>query len=228
MRSAFCMKRALILVDVQNDFMPGGALPVAEGDRIVPVVNRLQDAFGCIVATQDWHPRGHGSFASQHPGRKPGDVIDLNEIEQVLWPDHCVQGSTGAEFHAQLDRRRIAEVFHKGVDPDIDSYSGLFDNGHRRGTGLAEFLKSNGVTDVYIAGLATDYCVKFTALDARGLGYNVFVIEDACRGVNLQPGDSVAAFEEMRRAGVEVVTSATIAPQNRKEIACEEQSLRSR
>jgi len=215
------MNRALILVDVQNDFMPGGALPVAEGDAIVPVVNRLQDAFDLIVATQDWHPANHGSFASQHPGKKPGDVIDLNGIEQVLWPDHCVQGSKGAEFHPRLDRTRITEVFHKGVDRDIDSYSGLFDNGHRRGTGLAEFLKSTGVTDVFIAGLATDYCVKFTALDARDLGYNVTVIEDACRGVNLNPDDSADAFDAMRRAGIDVISSANIA-------SCTEHSLRSR
>jgi nicotinamidase/pyrazinamidase len=222
------MKRALILVDVQNDFMPSGALPVREGDRIVPVVNRLQDGFDLIVATQDWHPRNHGSFASQYPGAKPGDVIDLNGIAQVLWPDHCVQGSPGAEFHPKLDRSRIAQVFHKGVDPEIDSYSGFFDNGHRRGTGLAEFLKSKGVTDVYIAGLATDYCVKFSVLDARALGFNVYVVEDACRGVDLQPGDSAAALDAMRAAGAHVVTSANIPPlKKQKETACEEPSLRS-
>ena len=220
------MKRALILVDIQNDFMPGGALAVAEGDQIVPIANRIQEAFELIVATQDWHPANHGSFASQHPGKKPGDVIDLNGIPQVLWPDHCVQGTPGADFHAQLDRRRIANIFHKGVDPDIDSYSGLFDNGHRRGTGLAEFLKSNGVTDVYIAGLATDYCVKYTVLDARTLGYNVFVVEDGCRGVNLQPGDSATAIDQMLAAGARVVTSANIArPKNQKETACESPSL---
>lgn len=201
------MKRALILVDIQNDFIPGGALAVAEGDRIVPIANRVQSAFDLVVATQDWHPANHGSFASQHPGRKPGDVIDLNGIAQVLWPDHCVQGSKGAEFHPRLDASRIARIFQKGVDPEIDSYSGFFDNGHRRGTGLAEYLRSKHVTDVYIAGLATDYCVKFTSLDARTLGLRTFVIEDACRGVNLAPGDSATALDQMRAAGVNVVTS---------------------
>ena len=201
------MKRALILVDIQNDFVPGGALAVAEGDKVVPVANRIQSAFDLIVATQDWHPANHGSFASQHPGTKPGDVIDLNGIAQVLWPDHCVQRSRGAEFHPGLETRRIAAVFQKGVDPEIDSYSGFFDNGHRRGTGLAEYIRSRNVTDVYIAGLATDYCVKFTALDARSLGLNVFIVEDACRGVNLNPGDSAAAIDQMQAAGVHAITS---------------------
>ena len=206
------MKRALILVDIQNDFVPGGALAVADGDKVVPIVNRVEEAFDLVVATQDWHPANHGSFASQHPGRKPGEVIDLNGIPQVLWPDHCVQRSKGAEFHPQFDRRRVVKVFQKGVDPGIDSYSGFFDNGHRRGTGLAEYLRSAGVTDIYIAGLATDYCVKYTALDGRTLGYNVFVIEDACRGVNLNPGDSATAIDQMQSAGVRVVTSNDLAP----------------
>jgi len=205
------MKRALILVDIQNDFVPGGALAVKDGDKVVPVANRIQPAFELIVATQDWHPANHGSFASQHPGKKPGDVIDLNGIAQVLWPDHCVQRSKGAEFHPRLDRTRIAKVFQKGVDPAIDSYSAFFDNAHLRGTGLAEYLKSQGVTAVYIAGLATDYCVKFTALDARTLGLDTYVIEDGCRGVNLQPGDSAAAIDQMRAAGVHVVTSDDLA-----------------
>ena len=201
------MKRALILVDIQYDFLPGGALAVADGDKVVAVANRVQSAFELVVATQDWHPANHGSFASQHRGKKPGDVIDLNGIPQVLWPDHCVQGSKGAEFHRDLDVRRIAKIFQKGVDPEIDSYSGFFDNGHRRGTGLADYVRAQKVTDVYIAGLATDYCVKFTALDGRTLGLNVFVIEDGCRGVNLNPGDSATALDQMRAAGVNVVAS---------------------
>jgi nicotinamidase/pyrazinamidase len=205
------MKRALILVDIQNDFVPGGALAVRDGDKVVPVANRIQPAFDLVVATQDWHPANHGSFASQHPGRKPGDVIDLNGIAQVLWPDHCVQRSKGAEFHPGLDRTRIAKIFQKGVDPAIDSYSAFFDNAHRRGTGLAEYVKSQGVTTIYIAGLATDYCVKFTALDARTLGLETYVIEDACRGVNLQPGDSAAAIDQMRAAGVHVISSDALA-----------------
>jgi nicotinamidase/pyrazinamidase len=206
------MKRALILVDIQNDFVPGGALPVAEGDRVVPVANRIQKNFDLVVATQDWHPANHGSFASQHPGAKPGDVIDLNGLPQVLWPDHCVQGSRGAQFHPQLDTRRLSKVFQKGIDPEIDSYSGFFDNGHRRGTGLDEYLKNAGVSEVYLAGLATDYCVKYTALDARTLGFTTVLVEDACRGVNLNPGDSATAIDQMRCAGVRVVTSEQLAP----------------
>jgi len=204
------MKQALILVDIQNDFVPGGALPVAEGDRVVPIANQLQKHFDLIVATQDWHPANHASFASQHAGKNIGEVIDLNGLPQVLWPDHCVQRSTGAEFHPDLDRSRVARVFQKGVDPEIDSYSGFFDNGHRRGTGLAEYLKSQGVTHVFVCGLATDYCVKFTALDARQLGFETTVVVDACRGVNLQPGDVDAALEEMRRAGIRTLVSADL------------------
>src|SRR6266545_3008115 len=206
------MKRALILVDIQNDFVPGGALAVAEGDKVVPVANRIHKAFDLIVATQDWHPAHHGSFASQHPGKKPGDVIDLNGIPQVLWPEHCVQDSKGAEFHPKLDIKRVAKIFQKGVDPEIDSYSGFFDNGHRRGTGMAEYLRSQNVTDIYVSGLATDYCVKFTTLDGRTLGFNVSLIEDACRGVNLNPGDSATAIDQMRAAGVHVVNSEDLAP----------------
>jgi nicotinamidase/pyrazinamidase len=196
------MKRVLILVDIQNDFIPGGALPVREGDRVVPIANRLQENFDLIVSTQDWHPPNHGSFASQHPGKKPGLLIDLNGLPQVLWPDHCVQGSWGAEFHPDLKTDRVARVFRKGTDPGIDSYSGFFDNGHRKGTGMAEYLKGQRVTDVFVCGLATDYCVKFTALDARSLGFQTHLIEDASRGVELNPGDIAAAVEEMRRVGV--------------------------
>jgi nicotinamidase/pyrazinamidase len=210
------MKRALILVDIQNDFIPGGALAVAEGDKVVPVANRIQSAFDLILATQDWHPANHGSFASQHPGKKPGDVIDLNGIPQVLWPDHCVQRSKGAEFHPGFDLKRVRRIFQKGIDPGIDSYSGFYDNGHRRGTGLAEYLRSAGVTDIYIAGLATDYCVKFSVLDARTLGLNVFVVEDACRGVNLHPGDSAAALDQMRAAGARVLSSEDLLVPSRR------------
>ena len=205
------MTRALILVDIQNDFVPGGALAVAEGDRIVPVVNRLQEQFDLIVATQDWHPANHGSFASQHPAKKPGDVIDLNGLPQVLWPDHCVQHTHGAEFHPDLDMQRVAKIFQKGIDPEIDSYSGFFDNGHRRGTGLAEYLKSANVDEVFVCGLATDYCVKYTALDARQLGFKTTLVADASRGVNLEPGDVDAAIDQMRAAGVAVISSTQVA-----------------
>ncbi|MEN6494027.1 MAG: bifunctional nicotinamidase/pyrazinamidase [Thermoguttaceae bacterium] len=202
--------KALVLIDVQNDFCPGGALPVPEGDQVVPVLNRLQPRFDLVVATQDWHPPDHGSFAANHPGRRPGEVIDLHGLAQILWPVHCVQDSPGAEFHPALDRGRIAEVFRKGVDPEIDSYSGFFDNGHRRSTGLADYLQSHGVREVYIGGLATDYCVKFTALDAVGLGFHTHLIQDACRGVNLAPGDVVQAIDQMRASGVKIVDSTEI------------------
>jgi len=196
---------ALILVDVQNDFCPGGALPVPEGDQVVPVINRLQARFDLVVATQDWHPADHGSFAANHPGKKAGEVIDLDGLPQILWPVHCVQQTPGAELHPELDKSRIARVFRKGVDPRVDSYSGFFDNGHRRSTGLDEYLKQQGVDEVHIAGLATDYCVKFTALDAVALGLRTFLLEDACRGVNLRPGDVERALDELRGHGVAVV-----------------------
>jgi nicotinamidase/pyrazinamidase len=199
--------KALILVDIQNDFVPGGALAVPEGDRIVPIANELQKKFDLVVATQDWHPRNHGSFAANHPGKKPGDVIDLNGLPQVLWPVHCVQQTPGAAFVPGLETGRIARVFQKGTDPAIDSYSGFFDNGHRKSTGLGDWLTSKGVTDIYVCGLATDYCVKFTALDGRQLGLNVYVVEDACRGVNLKPTDSADAIAAMRSAGVKVIRS---------------------
>ena len=205
------MKRALILVDIQYDFLPGGALAVAEGDQVVPVANAVQPKFELIVATQDWHPPDHGSFASNHPGHKPGEVIDLDGLPQVLWPDHCVQASRGAEFHADLDMRRITRVFRKGTDPKIDSYSGFFDNAHRKSTGLGEFLKDESVTDVYILGLATDYCVRWSALDALKLGFRTHVIEDGCRGVELHPGDVQKAIEEIRAAGANITTSAAVA-----------------
>ena len=203
--------RALIMVDVQYDFMPGGALPAREGDEVVPVLNRVQPLFDVVVATQDWHPRNHGSFASNHPGRKPGDVIDLHGLEQILWPDHCVQGSRGAELHGNLDRARIEKVVHKGTDPAIDSYSTFFDNGRRRSTGLEDFLRERGVTDVFLGGLATDYCVLWSARDAVDLGFRTHVIRDACRGVDLHAGDSERAFDEMRRMGIAVVGSEEFA-----------------
>lgn len=208
------MTCALILVDLQNDFMPAGSLPVAEGDAVVPVANRMQHHFGLVVATQDWHPADHGSFASNHPGCKPGDMTELGGLPQVLWPDHCVQDSRGAEFHRDLDRTHVARVFHKGVDADIDSYSGFFDNGHRRSTGLGEYLREQQVTDVYVLGLATDYCVKYSALDALKLGFATHVIEDGCRGVELAPGDVQRAVDEMRAAGVEITNSATASGRN--------------
>ena len=202
--------KALILVDIQNDFMPRGALPVRDGDAVVEVANRLQPHFDLVVATQDWHPPNHGSFAVNHPGREPGEVIDLDGIEQILWPVHCVQSTSGAEFHPTLDTGRVDRIFHKGTDPGIDSYSGFFDNGHRKSTGLDDFLEEKGVSDVYVLGLATDYCVKFTALDAVRLDYNACLIEDGCRGVDLRPGDVSRAVQVMEAAGVQIVRSSEL------------------
>jgi len=202
--------KALILVDIQNDFVPGGALAVPEGDKIIPIVNRLQEHFDLIVATQDWHPAGHGSFASNHKGKKTGDIVDLEGLTQILWSDHCIQETRGAEFVPDLDTSRFAKVFHKGTDLSIDSYSTFFDNAHRKSTGLENFLKEKGVNEIFIAGLATDYCVKYSALDAIQLGFRTFVIEDACRGVNLLPGDAEKAIEEMQNAGAIIIPSQGI------------------
>ena len=211
---------ALVLVDLQYDFMPGGALGVPHGDEVIPVANRLvapdfvrrsgAPGFDLIVATQDWHPPNHGSFATQHPGRKPGDVIALGGLPQILWPVHCVQNTPGAALVKELDTRRAARIFHKGTDPTMDSYSTFFDNGHRQATGLGDYLREQGVSDVYLAGLATDYCVKYSALDARGLAFRTWVILDACRGVNLRPADTATAVDEMRSAGVEFTQSADL------------------
>lgn len=203
--------RALILVDLQNDFLPGGALAVPDGDAVIPIANRLQPRFPLVVATRDWHPPDHGSFAANHPGRKPGDAIMLHGLEQILWPVHCVQGTHGAEFAAGLDTSHLVRVFFKGTDSTIDSYSGFFDNGHRRATGLSDYLRDRGVTDAFIMGLATDYCVKFTALDARELGLETHLIEDGCCGVNLQPGDVSRALDEMRSRGVQLIQSGQVA-----------------
>jgi len=204
---------ALILVDIQNDFVRGGPLAVPEGDCVVAVANRLMPRFDLVVATKDWHPADHLSFASQHPGRRIGEVVELDGLEQILWPDHCVEGTRGAEFVSGLDVSGIHRVFEKGIDRAIDSYSGFFDNGHRRSTGLGDFLREQGVAEVYVLGLATDYCVKFTALDAVELGFSTCLVLDGCRGVELNPGDVDRAVEEMRRAGVHVTDSATIIPE---------------
>lgn len=203
--------KALILVDIQNDFLPGGALAVPHGDDVVPIANRMcrekGRMFQYVVATQDWHPPNHGSFASRNPGRKPGELAELGGLPQVMWPDHCVRETRGAEFAPALERSPIDHVVKKGTDPSIDSYSGFFDNGHRKATGLADWLRTKNVSEVFVLGLATDYCVKFTALDARQLGLQVTLIADGSRAVNLQADDETKAIEEMRASGVRVVTS---------------------
>jgi len=202
--------KALILVDIQNDFLPGGALGVPRGNEVVPIANRLQPRFGLVVATQDWHPPGHGSFASAHPGRKPGEFVELAGLRQVLWPDHCVQGAAGAAFAPDLATNRVEAIIRKGTDPSIDSYSGFFDNGHRKSTGLGDYLRGRGATDIYVLGLATDYCVKFTALDAARLGFRTFLVQDGSRGVELSKGDVARALDEARKGGVEIVQSGDV------------------
>ena len=203
--------RALILVDIQKDFLPGGPLGVEDGDQVIPVANRLQSQFDLVVATQDWHPADHGSFAANHPGHDPGDVIDLDGLDQILWPTHCVQGSEGAQFADDLDLSGVEDVFTKGTDPRIDSYSGFYDNGHRKATGLSTYLKDKGVNQVYIVGLAADVCVKFTALDAVREGFDTYVLRDGTRGVDLQPGDTEQALAEMEKAGVHLIHSEDLA-----------------
>jgi nicotinamidase/pyrazinamidase len=199
--------RALILVDLQNDFLPGGALAVKEGDQIIPVINDLlKKKFDIVIATKDWHPSDHESFAVSQ-GKTPGEIIDLFGLEQILWPVHCVQGTQGAEFTPGWDVRRITKVFYKGTDKTMDSYSTFYDNGHRHSTGLESYLKEQGIHDIYIAGLATDYCVKYSVLDALKSGFNIYVVEDACKAVNLNDGDDKKALEEMREAGAHIVTS---------------------
>jgi len=191
--------RALVLVDLQYDFMPGGALAVADGDATVPVALRLMPQFEIVVATQDWHPHDHKSFAINNPGADVGQVLELAGQPQVMWPAHCVQGKRGAELHDDLDG--ISQVFQKGTNPEIDSYSGFFDNGHKKATGLDGWLREQGVTHLTVMGLATDYCVKFTALDALHLGFAVTLVREGCRAVNLAPGDGDRAIAAMADAG---------------------------
>ena len=201
------MRRALILVDLQNDFLPGGALAVPESDQVIPVANRVQALFDVVVASQDWHPADHGSFATSHPGREPGDRIELAGLPQILWPIHCVQDSPGARLAPGLETGRIDRISYKGSDPQIDSYSCFHDNGHRRSTGLADHLRDQGVDTVFILGLATDYCVKFSVLDAVDEGFAVHLVLDGCRGIDLELGDVDRALEEMREAGAVLISS---------------------
>jgi nicotinamidase/pyrazinamidase len=199
------MSEALLLIDIQNDFMPTGALPVPKGDEVVPVANEWIRKFGSglIVATQDWHPVNHGSFTSNNPGFKPFTMGHLDGLPQCFWTDHCVQNTEGAEFHPDL--LPIPFVFCKGEDPKVDSYSGFYDNAKRNKTQLDEFLKGHGVDTLIVMGLATDYCVKFTVMDALELGYKVKVVEAGCRGVNLKPGDHDVAIVTMKALGAEII-----------------------
>ncbi len=201
---------ALILVDLQNDFCAGGSLAVPGGDEVIPLANTLMQAFDLVVATQDWHPQNHTSFAANHADYAVGDEIMLDGLSQILWPDHCVQGTPGAAFHPALDEARIDRIFHKGIDEKIDSYSAFFDNAHKRDTGLGSYLIKMCIKNVYIMGLATDYCVKYSSLDAKHLGFDVYVIQDGCRGVNLHAGDVACAYQEMQAAGITLIQSNDI------------------
>ncbi|TVP48905.1 MAG: bifunctional nicotinamidase/pyrazinamidase [Mongoliibacter sp.] len=202
--------KALIIVDVQNDFLPGGALAVKDGNLIIPIINKLQKKFAFIVATQDWHPGNHGSFAANHPGLEAGEFVQLNGVKQILWPIHCVQESKGAEFHPELERKNWTKIFQKGTNPLVDSYSGFFDNNKNGDTGLSDFLKSEGVREIYICGLAADYCVKFTVLDGIDEGFTTYLITDATKAVNLKEGDFQKALEDMEDNGAILIDSSSI------------------
>jgi nicotinamidase-related amidase len=203
-------ERALLVVDVQNDFCPGGSLAVEAGDEVVAVINRIMPLFSRIIGTQDWHPPDHVSFASSHPGRKPLDVVDAGGIQQVLWPDHCVRATAGAELHPGLDAGRIGLILRKGMRRELDSYSAFFENDHRTDTGLRHYLNGMGIRELLVCGLATDYCVRASSMDAARLGFQVTLVADACRGVDFPKGSVEGALAEMRKAGVRVVTSDSV------------------
>jgi nicotinamidase/pyrazinamidase len=199
----------LLLIDVQNDFCPGGGLAVPEGDAVVPIINRLAARFAHVVLTQDWHPPGHRSFASSHPGRAPFETLEAAYGAQTLWPDHCVQGTPGADFHKDLESDRGELIVRKGFRPEIDSYSAFFENDHATPTGLTGYLRTRDFDRVFLAGLATDFCVHFSAVDAAREGFTVLVIEDACRAIDLD-GSLAAAKRAMAEAGVDLIDSARL------------------
>lgn len=203
-------RAALLVIDVQNDFIPGGQLPVPEGDLIVPLINRLARQFSQVIIAQDWHPPGHASFASRHPGKQPFDSIQLPYGEQTLWPEHCVQGTAGAEFHPRLDLRHAQLIIRKGCNPEIDSYSAFLEADRRTTTGLSGYLKERGIDTVYMVGLALDFCVMFSALDARASGFNAYVVLDACRAIDMN-GSLQSAMGRMQSAGVELIQSTELA-----------------
>ena len=199
----------LLVIDVQNDFCPGGNLAVPEGDKVVPVINQLAHRFHHVVATQDWHPAGHHSFASSHAGKQPYETVEVAYGRQILWPDHCVQGTDGAEFHPDLALPNLQLVIRKGFRPHINSYSAIFENDHKTPTGLAGYLRERGIERVFVAGLALDFCVRYSAEDARREGFDVVVVEDACRGINV--GGSVKATRESFAAlGIATVSAEAI------------------
>lgn len=199
--------KTLLIIDVQNDFLPGGALPVPDGDKVIPFINEVQKDFDLILATKDWHPEHHKSFAIEH-GKKAGEIIELSGILQVLWPVHCVQNSFGAQFPKLLNTQHIEKVFYKGIEEDVDSYSAFFDNAGKRSTGLAEYLTLKNIKKIHILGLATDYCVKYSVLDALKLGFSTVLLLPGCRGINRQKDDVDNAIKEMKKAGAEITDSS--------------------
>lgn len=200
--------KTLIILDVQNDFMPGGSLAVPHGDLIVPVINNLLDKFDLIIATQDWHPPNHKSFASNHPGKKPYEKITLHGKEQILWPDHCIQGTKGADFHPNLEKRPIEAIFRKGIHPEIDSYSGFYDNNRQKRTGLAGFLREKGASRLYFCGLCADICVYYSLKDAISEGFNNYLIEDATRPLNTDNFQKIK--QELFAKGVHIIKSTAL------------------
>lgn len=202
--------RALVMVGLQRDFLPGGAMPVPRGDAVIPLANRLQGRFKFVVATQEWHPLNHASFAANHSGKAPGDEVKIKGTKRILRPSYCVQNTEGAKLAPDLQLARVNRIFTTGTEPEVDSYSAFFDQGHLKATGLGTYLKAKKVREVYVLGLATEHAVKFTALDARMLGFKVFVIEDACRGMDRKPGDAAAAVDEMKKSGIKIVRSRDV------------------
>lgn len=200
--------KALLVIDVQYDFLPGGALPVPNGNEVIDVINRVMPQFDLVVATQDWHPHGHKSFASSHPGSAVFSTIHLNGLEQVLWPDHCLQDEHGAELASELHKSPIEAIFRKGMNPEIDSYSGFYDNGHLKSTGLADYLKGRSITDVYVTGLAGDYCVYFSALDALDAKFNTYLVDDATRAINDQGYEK--AKKHLANNGAKIILSSQL------------------
>lgn len=200
--------KILIIIDMQIDFMPGGALAVPDGDKIIPIVNKLQENFDLVVATQDWHPENHISFASNHENKQPFDKIEWQEMEQVLWPDHCVQETKGAEFHPQLKMKKVEAVFRKGMDREIDSYSGFYDNGHKKNTGLAGYLRERQATELHFCGLAADFCVYFSIKDAIKEGFSATLIEDATKPIDKNNFENIK--KELDNMGCKIIMSSSL------------------
>ena len=194
---------ALILIDIQNDFLPGGSLEVQKGDEIIDNVNSIMDNYNIVVATKDWHPRNHISFASNHKNKKVGQKITINNLDQMLWPDHCIKDSKGSEFPEKLDSHKIHKIFYKGIDSNIDSYSGFYDNGKIRSTGLSNFLKKSNINQVDIVGLATDYCVKYSSFDAFNEGFKTNILRFCVRGISVETTET--AFKEMKDMGISII-----------------------